>query len=70
MAATISRNKSPHIKEWMPQADPPREESTSDRINGRLQLLSSNKMIQYFKEWTTPSSVLEKIYQPYKNVML
>ena len=62
MAATISRNKSPHIKEWMPQADPPREESASDRINGCLQLLSSNKMIQCFKEWTTPGSVLEKIY--------
>ena len=48
------------MKELMAQADPQKGSSTFERTNGRLQLLSSNKMTQYFKEWTTPISVLEK----------
>ena len=48
------------MKEWMPQADPPKEASTFERMNGRLQPLSSNKMTKYFKEWMTPSTVLKK----------
>ena len=56
------------MKEWMAQADPPKEASTVK--NGQLLLLSSNKMTHYFKEWTTISGVLKKIYCLYKNFML
>ena len=54
------------MKEWMAKADPPKESSTFERTNGRPQLPFSNKMTQYFKEWTTPSSVLEKNVTPTK----
>ena len=49
MAATVPWNKLPYMKEWMAQAGPPKETSTFERINDRLQVLSSNKMTQYFK---------------------
>ena len=51
------------MKEWMAQADPPKESSTFERMNGRLQLLSSKKIVQYFKEWITPITVSEKTLQ-------
>ena len=41
-----------------------KESGTFERMNGHLQLLPSNKMTHYFKEWTTPWSVLKK------NIML
>ena len=45
----------------MAYADRPRETSMFERMNGRSQLLSSNKIItHYFKEWTTTSGVLQK----------
>ena len=67
MTATAPWNKSPYKKEWMTQADPPKEASTFERMNGRRQLLFSNKMTHYFIEWTSgPSSLLKKIYYPYK----
>ena len=45
----------------MAQADPPKEANTFARVNDWLQLLSSKKMIQYFKEWTTPNSIFKYI---------
>ena len=65
-----SVKKSPYMKEWMVQSNPPKEASTVRKINGRSLLLSSNKMTHYFKEWATASSVLKKIYCLYKNLML
>ena len=44
--------------------------STFERIDGRLQLLFSNKMSHKFKEWTTESGTLKKKYSLYKNVIL
>ena len=55
MAAAIPCNKSPYLKKWMAQTDLPKESSTYERMNARVQLLSSNKVTQYFKEWTTNS---------------
>ena len=46
---------------WMAQADPLKEVSTIERMNDSLQLLSSKKMTQYFKEQTTPSSIFKYI---------
>ena len=37
------------MKEWMAQANPPKESSTFERVNDQLQLLSSKKITQYFK---------------------
>ena len=37
------------MKEWMAQADLPKEASTFEKMNGRLNLLSSNKITKYFK---------------------
>ena len=46
----------------MTQADPPKEASTFERMNGRPQLLFSNKMTHYFIEWTSgPSGLLKNI---------
>ena len=55
MAASASLNKSPHMKEWMAQADPPKEANTVKKMNDRSLLISSNKKTFYFKEWTTAS---------------
>ena len=43
MAAAAPLNKSPHMKEWMAQADPPKEANTVKKMNGRYLLISSNK---------------------------
>ena len=59
---TLHKKKSPHIKEWMTQADPPKEASTFERMNDRSQLLSANGMRYYFKELKTASGVLTKIF--------
>ena len=67
MAATAPLKNLPSLKEWMVQADPQKETST---VNGPSLLLSSNKMTHYFKEWTTSSGVLKKVYCLYKNLML
>ena len=40
------------MKEWSAQAEPP---SMIKKMNSGLLLLSSNKMTNYFKEWTTKS---------------
>ena len=58
------------MKEWMAQADPPKEASTFERMNDRLQLLFPNKMTHYFIEWTTPGSLLKKYIIITKNLML
>ena len=46
----FQRNKCPYMKEWMTQADPVKKASTFERMNGRPQLLSSNKTTHCFKE--------------------
>ena len=48
--------------EWMAQAALLREARAVKKINEKLLLLSLNKIIHYFKKWTTGSSVLKKIY--------
>ena len=55
MAATVPLNKSPHMKEWMAQANPPKEVNMVKIMNGRSLLTSSNKKTHDFKEWTTTS---------------
>ena len=62
MTATAPLKKSLYMKKWLAQADPPKEANTIKNMNGRLLLLSSNKTTHYFKEWTTVSGVLKKIY--------
>ena len=52
--------KSPFMKEWTAQADHPKEVRTFERMNGRPQLLFSNKMPHYFIEWMTLSHLLKK----------
>ena len=37
------------MKEWMAQANPTKESSTSERMNYQLQLLLAKKITQYFK---------------------
>ena len=69
MAATASLNKSPYVKEWMAQADPPREANTVKKMNGRSLLIFSNKTTYYFKEWTA-ARCLKKIYCFHKNLLL
>ena len=49
-----------YVKEWMAQADHPKEAYTVKKLNGPSLLLSSNKTTLYFKEWTTASSALKK----------
>ena len=41
------------MKEYMAQADSPRQTCTFEEMNGQQQLFFSNKMIYYFKKWTT-----------------
>ena len=60
MAATAPLKKSPYVKEWMVQADPPKEANAVKKMNGRSLLLYSNKMTLYFKEWMTASGALKK----------
>ena len=62
MAATVPWNDLPYMKQRMAQVDPPKEASMFERINGRSQLLFSNKMTPYFIEWMTPSCLLKKTY--------
>ena len=52
--------KSPYMKKWMAQGDPPKEVSTVKKMNGLSLLPSSNKMTHYFKKCTTPGVVLKK----------
>ena len=54
------------MKKWMAPVDHPKEASTFARMNGRPQLLFSNKMTHYFIDWTTRTGLLKKIYYPYK----
>ena len=61
MAAAVPWNSSTYLKECMAQADPPKEVSMFERMNGRSQLLFLNKMTHYFIEWITPSGLLKKI---------
>ena len=70
MASTAPLNKSPHMKQWMTQPDPPKEANTVKKMNRRSLLISSNKTTHYFKEWTAASRVLKKICCLYKNLML
>ena len=55
------------MKEWMAQADPPKEARTFERMGGRSQPISSDKMANYFKEWTTAIVFSKKIYRLYEN---
>ena len=48
------------MKEWIAQADPPKEANTVKKLNGRSPLLPSNKTTLYFKEWTTVNRALKK----------
>ena len=74
MAATAPLSKSPHMKEWMAQADSPKEANTFRKMYGRSLLISSNKKTHYFNEWTTasgrPTTVLKKMYCLYKYLTL
>ena len=70
ITATAPLKKLPYMKKWTPQADPPKEGNTVQKMNGQSVLLSPNKTKHYFKEWTTASCVLKKIYCLYKNVIL
>ena len=74
MAAKAPLNKSSHMKEWMAQADPPKEVNTVRKRNGQSLLISSNKKTHYLKEWMTASlrltTILKKIYCLYKYLML
>ena len=70
MAATDPLKIQPYMKKWMAQAFSPKKASASERINGRLQLPSSSKLTHFFKEWTTATGVLKKIYCFHKNMML
>ena len=49
-------------------ADPPKEASTFERMDGRSQLNFSNKMTHNFTERMNPSGFLKKIYFPYKKI--
>ena len=62
MAATASLNKSPHVKEWMAQTDPPREANTVKKMNGQSLLIFSNKTTLYFKEWTAARCFEKNIF--------
>ena len=74
MTATAPLIKSSYMKEWMAQADPPKEANTVKKMNDRSLFISSNKKTHYFKEWTTSSgrltTVLKRIYCLYKYLML
>ena len=48
------------MKEWMAQADPPKEANGMKKLDGQSLLLSSNKTTLYFRECTTASSALKK----------
>ena len=39
MAATAPLKESPYVKEWMVQADPPKEANAVKKMNGRSLLL-------------------------------
>ena len=67
MAATAPLKKSPYMEKLIAQADPPKEANTVTKMNDQSILLSSNKTTHYFKEWTTRSCFLKKIYCLYKN---
>ena len=62
----------------MTQADPPKEASTVEKMNGRSLLLSlslslslsSNKMTHCFKECRAAGGVLKRIYCFYKNFII
>ena len=69
MAITAPLKKSPSMKKWMAQADPPKESSAIKKVNGRLLLPSSNKTTHHFKEWTTPNGILKKTNCLYRNLM-
>ena len=53
------------MKEWMAQADSPKE---AIRLKEWMAAATAlfNKITQYFKEWTTPSSVLKTMNYRYK----
>lgn len=62
---THSLKKTSYLKEWMAQAGPSKEASTFERMNGRPQSLSSNKMAHYFKKWMNIS--LQMLFE--KNIL-
>ena len=70
MAATAPLKKSPYMKELIAQVGPSKEANTVKKMKGQSILLSSNKTTHYFKEWTTASCLLKKIYCLCKNLML
>ena len=58
MAATVPLKKSPYMKEWMAQANLPKEATTIKKMNDLSLLLSSNKMAHYFQGRTTEKIML------------
>ena len=52
------------MKEWMT----PKEASTFERMNGRLQLLFSNRITQHFKEYGQLQVVFWKNILPLKQL--
>ena len=53
------------MKEWMAQADSPEEAIRLKECRAATTALF-NKITQYFKEWTTPISVLKTMNYHYK----
>ena len=58
------------MKEYMAQADPQNFVTASERTNGQLQILSSNKITYSSKIWTNKRGALKKIYFSYKVLMI
>ena len=48
------------MKEWIAQANPQKEACALERMNGQLQILSSNKVTHYFTICADKSGVLKK----------
>ena len=59
-----SVKKSPYVKEWMAQADIPKEANPVKKMN----ILSSMKMAHYFKEWKLLTVAVCKNTVPLKRI--
>ena len=60
MASTTPLKQLPSMKEWMVEADPPKEASPVKKMNGRPLLLLSNKITHNFNKCMTASGALKK----------
>ena len=68
MAAAPPLKKSPYMKEWMAQADIPKEANAVKKMNSRALLFSSMEMAHYFKEWTLLTVAACKNTVPLKRI--